>query len=353
MNNFDSKAKDKTITFKLCNTSREKEWQSYIMRHPFSGFAHRIEWKKVVEATYGHRSCYIMAYQNNRIVGVLPLFMIKSIIFGKFMITSPYLTHGGLICDHGNVGQKLLVYARDIARNNGIDYMEIRNDENIDGFDDTKNVYCTLKTDLTGGLENVWKMLPSRKTRQSVNKAHRFGLKIISGHEYINDFIRLHVLTMHRLGTPDHKPSFFYHILKFFPSAELLMISYQKQFIAAMILVRHKDVMEWHWVACLKEYFKVQPNNFMYWEAIKHACNAGCTSIDFGRSQWDSGTFKIKKSFGAQPIPIYYQYMLNRSSQTPNVDPTNEKYQKYISTWQRLPLWLVKLIGPFVIRNIA
>jgi FemAB-related protein (PEP-CTERM system-associated) len=353
MNRIDSLTENKSITFKLCDSSREKEWQSYIVRHPLSVFAHRIEWKKVVEATYGHRPFYIMAYQNGRVVGVLPLFLIKSIIFGKYMITSPYLTHGGLICDYENVGQTLLAHARDVARNHGVDYMEIRNDEAINGFDDTKSVYCTMKTDLTKGLEHVWKMLPSRKTRQSVNKAHRFGLKIVSSHEYIDQFIRLHVLTMRRLGTPDHNPSFFHHIFKFVPSAELLMIRYQEQFIAAMILVRHKDGMDMHWNACLKEYYKVQPNNFMFWEAIKHAYSSGCTSIDFGRSKWDSGTFKFKKYFGAQPFQIYYQYLLNRCSETPDVDPTNKKYQKYISTWQKMPLWLVKLIGPSIIRNIA
>ena len=61
----------------------EKAWDEYVFRHPDSTFFHQIKWKKVVEKSYLHKSVYIIAKNYGDIKGILPLFFMKSPIFGR------------------------------------------------------------------------------------------------------------------------------------------------------------------------------------------------------------------------------------------------------------------------------
>ena len=58
----------------------EKAWDSYVYNSNKSTFYHQIGWQNVVEETYNHKPLYLIAKENGEIKGVLPLFLMKSII---------------------------------------------------------------------------------------------------------------------------------------------------------------------------------------------------------------------------------------------------------------------------------
>jgi len=78
----------------------------------------------------------------------------------------------------------------------------------------------------------------------------------------------------------------------------------------------------------------------------------GYRLLDFGRSKWNAGTYNFKASFGMQAQPLYYQFYLNKAKDVPDVDPSNSRFKALIAAWQRLPLPLVKRLGPCFIRDI-
>lgn len=337
----------------LYEPSYEKDWNTYIDASPKAVFAHHLGWKRVVEETFGHRHYYLMAYRQNQVVGVLPLFMVKSLFFGRYLVTSPFLTFGGLISDDEEAASALVKRAVHIAQETKADYMEIRNERIYSQLPHTKDLYYTLILDISSGEEGVWNAKLKSTARRNVRKAQKAGLEAVDGHEHIGEFVRINARNMHRLGTPAHGRQFFHNIIKFFPSAVLLMVRSGREFVGGTLLVPFKDTVLMPWVGSLEEYFESRPNNLIYWEAIKWSIRHGFRFFDFGRSKFDSGTFRFKAQYGAEPVPLFYQYYLNKTGKVPNVDPDATRYRVMTYIWRKLPLYIVNLIGPIIIHEIG
>ncbi len=90
---------------------------------------------------------------------------------------------------------------------------------------------------------------------------------------------------------------------------------------------------------------------WMYHKLLERAIERGSEEFDFGRSSTDSGTYRFKKQWGAKPQPTVWQYHL-RHGDIDAVRPDSPKYRRRIETWQKLPVWLTRLIGPPIVRGI-
>jgi FemAB-related protein (PEP-CTERM system-associated) len=341
------------ISVVLFEPSREKDWNAFIEASSKAVFAHHLGWKRVVEETFGHQPFYLMAYRQNQVVGILPLFLIKSIFFENYLVTGPYLTFGGMISIDEHTASALVKRATQIARETKASYIEVRNDQVYPQLPFTKDFYYTLILDLSSGEEKIWNAKVKPATRRNVRKAQQSGLEIVEGKEFIDQFIQINAVNMHRLGSPAHGQRFFYNILRFFPNASLLMVRHQQELVGGTLLVSFKDTMLMPWVGSLEKYFELRPNNLIYWGAIQLAIRQGFRFFDFGRSKFDSGTFRFKAQYGAEPVPLFYQYQLTRTRRMPDVDPDAPQYRKLIEIWKRLPRPAANLIGPLIIRGIA
>ena len=51
-------------------------------------------------------------------------------------------------------------------------------------------------------------------------------------------------------------------------------------------------------------------------------------------------------------MQLYWQYVLRTRTEIPALNPGNPKYQLAIKAWQRLPVGVTKVLGPFISRNI-
>ena len=89
----------------------------------------------------------------------------------------------------------------------------------------------------------------------------------------------------------------------------------------------------------------------MYWHLLQRAIGRGQGVFDFGRSSKDANTFRFKEQWGAKPFPAVWQYYVREGSVT-EMRTENPKYQRFIRTWQRLPVWLTRLLGPSIVRGI-
>ena len=90
----------------------------------------------------------------------------------------------------------------------------------------------------------------------------------------------------------------------------------------------------------------------LYWECIKLAIERGSKHFDFGRCTIGSGTHRFKKQWGALPVQLYWQYLMDAEGEIPQFDPSNPKYRTAIQIWQHLPVQITKLLGPLIVRNI-
>ena len=91
----------------------------------------------------------------------------------------------------------------------------------------------------------------------------------------------------------------------------------------------------------------------MYWDVMCRAAERGCQVFDYGRSKEGTGSYSFKKNWGFEPEPLNYEFFLVRGKDIPDVNPLNPKYQMFIRLWQRLPLPVSQLIGPWLSRSLG
>src|SRR5690606_4403574 len=117
----------------------------------------------------------------------------------------------------------------------------------------------------------------------------------------------------------------------------------------AAFLITHRETMEIPWAACMADAKPLGFNMKLYWEALCTAIRKGAKRFDFGRSTPDSGTYRFKKQWGAQPAQLYWHRWAGADIEGRGDEPASFSMQaRMISIWQRLPLRLANIIGPAV-----
>lgn len=334
--------------------SRESDWDQYVLAAPDAVFSHQRGWATVVRETYGHEAHHLMAYREGRVVGVLPLVLIESRLFGRVLVSSPYMTYGGVLADDAAAEDALVALATDLAQAHKVDYLELRN-RRLVGEKDTlqsKDKYFTLTADLTLDEEAFWSKVVHRSSRRNVRTAIKSGIEVVSGHEHIEAFVDIVTRNMRRLGTPAHGVRLYRNVLEYFPNTMVMMARREGRFVGGTVLVGFRETVEMPWSASLPEYFKQYPNDLLYWESLVASRRAGYRTFDFGRSKEDSGTWQFKRRYGGEPVSLAYQYYLNRRRSMPDIDPENKKFKPLIAAWRRLPMPVVRMLGPRLISAI-
>ena len=97
-------------------------------------------------------------------------------------------------------------------------------------------------------------------------------------------------------------------------------------------------------------WFHLNPNNLLYWEVIRRACQRGMGTLDFGRSPRDSGSLAFKLSWGAQ-VGAQPFYVHTFAGGRPHLAAADPSVQRLVRLWQALPRVAADALGPFVCRR--
>src|SRR6185312_4486400 len=81
----------------------ENAWSRYVDEHLQATFFHTLTWRDAVESAFGHRSHYLIARRDDRVVGVLPLTIVSSRLAGTILVSVPYAVYGGPLADDQEV----------------------------------------------------------------------------------------------------------------------------------------------------------------------------------------------------------------------------------------------------------
>ena len=329
----------------------EKEWDAYVLEHPNSTFFHQIGWKRVVEKTYKHKPIYLIAREEGEVKGVLPLFLMRSLIFGKKLVSVSFAPYGG-VCADDEIAEKMLIEeAKRITDEYDADYLELRQFNKNDVEFVTNNAYVTLILKLNRNYEVIWNTF-RKSMRRYVRKAAENDLKVTINSKNLKDFYNIYTNAMRNLGTPAHSAAFFRNILIEFPeNSNIATIEYKNRVISTIFLLYFKDIVIYGWGASLRECLELSPNYLLFWEIIKYSCERGFNFFDFGRSLPDTGVFLFKRGWGAVPKQLYYQYYLNNISKMPDTSQLNSNRQRVAKVWRRLPLRIANVLGPRIRLN--
>jgi FemAB-related protein (PEP-CTERM system-associated) len=279
---------------------------------------------------------------------VLPLFLVKSLLAGRLLVSVPYATYGGILADSHEAATALLRAAQELCRRFRARYLELRHREpNGLGLPEIDR-YDTFRKMLPERVEDVMASLP-RKTRA----AARNGLKALGedciavGPEWLDAIYNLYCITLRRLGSPNYSRRLFHSLLKHYGDDCVCLVVLDKgEPVAGVVSIVFRDEI----VPCSSGSADVgmqrDANNVMYLRLMEYAVRRGLRWFDFNRTRRDNpGPYDFKRHHGFEPAPLHYQFYLNGGGPLPNLSPSNKKYALAGRLWQHLPLWLTRPAG--------
>ena len=292
----------------VASPNLQQPWDRYVNRHPDFTHCHRWFWKNVIENAFGHPTRYLVALESGRICGVLPLVWQKSLLFGSFVTSMPFLNAGGALADSVEIERQLAHRAVSLAQQSDAKYLQLRYRSRYQlSFPAATHKVATVRA-VTSDIDAMWKSLDP-KNRRKVNKAIKSGLSANpEGASALDDFYSLYAMNMRNLGTPVYGKEFFSEIVRAFPNdIEIIMVRRGVQPIASAFLFSYRDVMEAAWGCSDWKYLSLQPNMLLYWTMLKVAGERGYNLLDFGRSTKGSGPHKFKQLWDTQDVQELYR----------------------------------------------
>jgi FemAB-related protein (PEP-CTERM system-associated) len=325
-------------------------WDRYVLDHPLGTGYHLIAWRSVIARAFGHPTVYLMALDDKKqVCGVLPLVVLSSKLFGRFMVSVPFFNYGGIVADSRSIEEELLVEAAAIAKEHRVSHIELRQQSPMNLGLASKAHKVSMRLQLPQDAETLWKTFPS-KLRSQIRRGEKEGLTAnLGGLDLLDDFYGVFARNMWDLGTPVYGRGFFREILQVFPKESKVCVVYHGHTpLAAGFLYGYRQALEIPWASSDRRWARFAPNMLLYGTVLKFACESGYREFDFGRSSVDSGTYQFKEQWGAKPVQLYWYYWLQEGSDLPEINPQNLKYHLAIEMWKRLPLGLTTLIGPLI-----
>jgi len=314
-------------------------------------------WLSVLESAFGHEIYALEAVDGERTCGFLPPAYVRSLLFGRFLISLPYLNSNGVLADDDEARGRLIDRAVQLADELRVRYLELRHEQKVEHAALTGALAskCHMRLALPEFPGPLWEGL-SGKVRNQVRKAEKSGLTAVcGGEELLPEFYSVFSRNMRDLGTPVYGAELFANALRQFPSdAELFVVRAERTPVAAALLLHGKGVTEVPSASALRQYNSTCANMLLYWKLLERAVERGQAVFDFGRSTIDGNTYRFKKQWGAMPAPAVWQYYRpgGEAAGADDPRPENPRYKRLIRIWQRLPVRLTRWIGPSIVRRI-
>ena len=311
-------------------------------------------WLGVLRAGLGHEVYALESTAGGCTVGYLPLALVSSMLFGRFLVSLPYLNTNGVVAPTADVRAALVARAAALADELNVRYLELRHEAPVAhpalNAALTSKVHMRLALPETG--EQLWTGFDP-KVRNQIRKGERGAFTVAWGAGALLDaFHDVLAENMRDLGSPVYGKALFSEIVSAFPrDAEICLVRAGRKPVAAALLLHGWGITEVPTASSLKPYNASNVNMLMYHHLLRRAVERGQRVFDFGRSTTEGGTFKFKKQWGARPHPATWQYCVLRG-EIGDMRPDNPRFQSAIRLWQRLPLGLTRRLGPLIVRGI-
>jgi FemAB-related protein (PEP-CTERM system-associated) len=347
--------KTEAVRVEALTPATEAEWDAFVASRPGASHYHRSGWGRVIHEAFRQRPLYRIARSNAGIEGVLPLVAFANPVFGRYLVSVPFLNRGGLLTATDRARDALLEDARALVAETRSTFCELRHVEGVDPDLPARETKVSMSMAVDCEEEELWKAIGA-KVRNLVRKAEKGGLTVREGNPVteLDRFYDVFARNMRDLGTPVYDRAFFREIFREFPEdARLTLVEAEGKVVAAAgICVAGPALTEIHWAASRREFLRQSPNMLLYWEAISHAARQGVKEFCFGRSTKGSGPYRFKKQWGAVATRLRWEYLLPEGGSLPGLNPDNPKFRLAVGLWKKLPLPLTRLLGPPIVRHL-
>ena len=328
------------------------QWDSFVRSQSGWTSFHLHTWKPLIESVMGHECPYLVARDaGGALVGVLPLVRVRSMVFGHYVVSMPFVNYGGPLGSTEAV-QALTREAVTRARAGGVKLLELRSRHELPIDLPASHRKITVVLDLPDSPEALRKQLGA-KLRSQIKRPEKEGVSVRFGADQVAPFFEVFARHMRDLGTPTQPRALFEQIAARFGDDAWFGCAYLgDRPIACGAGFRWGNEFEMTWASALQEFNKVSPNMLLYAAFMDRSIAHGVRLFNFGRCSPDSGTHRFKKQWGSRDEPLWWYQHTRGGEAVATPSPDQGAFSWGPRIWRHLPLPIANAVGPFIVRSI-
>ena len=328
------------------------KWDEFVHASSDATNYHLWHWQTAIQQTYGHQSNYLIATDGDSVQGVLPLFLIRSWIFGTSLVSIPFFSYGGVLSRRDDARDALMTRAGELAAELQARHVELRQGQSCKTTWHSSARKVTMEIPLPNSVDELWKRLSSG-LRNKVRNGKKNGFRVEwNGIEGVKDFYPVFAANMRNLGTPVYPQAWFENLCKCSPDIRILTLWQGDRAVAGAFLNPFRETLELPWSASLPETRKQYSQVLLYWTFLEWAVEHGYRKMDLGRCTPKGGTYEFKRHWGCDERPLHWYYWLPEGAHVPEVRPESKRYSMAVQVWKHLPLAVANTLGPRIVRAI-
>lgn len=318
---------------------------------------HRPAWVCAVARGCGQQAMFLVARDaKGGIVGLLPLNLVHSPLFGRALVSVGFAVDGGILADSPQVAECLGDAAYAMAERRCCPTVELRGGVAPGpGWTLRNDSYLGFVRPLAASDADELLAIP-RRHRAEVRKAldARLDISVGRGERHRSIHYALYCRSVHALGTPVFPRAMFDEVMEAFGDrAEIMIAAKDDRPLSAVLSLYHGDRVMPYWHGALPDSRRLRSNEALYFMLMRHARARGCRTFDFGRSKVGTGPALWKKTWGFTPEPLAYHVRAMPGHAVRDINPLSPGYRRKIALWKRLPPALVDRIGPPIARGLG
>jgi CelD/BcsL family acetyltransferase involved in cellulose biosynthesis len=300
-------------------------WLALIEDSGSATIFHHPEWLRLLRSQYGYSLSACCVEEEGEIEAGIPIARIESRLTGRRLVSLPFSDVCPPVLSPGAKPTALDALGAALAeerRRTGLDLTVHGPLPNAPGaFVQRRFFHHVLP--LSGDPATVESRYSKSQVKRGIKKALREGLRAERRTDIaaLDAFYALHLKTRRKLGAPTQPKRFIRRFERLFDAGLgfVVLVLDDGRPIAAAVFLTYNGTVTYKYGASDVRALGKRPNNLLFSEAIRWACESGFQTLDFGRTDVENeGLRAFKRSWGASEDELSYTYFVDRE---PSPDP--------------------------------
>lgn len=335
--------------------------------HPYASFLenqtetllyHQPQWWEVLRRSYGYQPAALIALDNDRIVGVLPLMRVHGRVKGRRLVSLPFSHLVPILTTHPDAETALLNAAIEMTHAENYAYLEIRSAIQHEKFQPVVSNHIS-ELDISPPLDTLLSTF-SQSRRRNIRQAERAeGFTFREGHtaQDFHNFYHLEAETRHRQGAPMYPYTHFETLCKLMgDKIKIYFLAHNGKDIASTLIFYNQTRAIYAYVNTTSDsqVKQLNPTALLVWETIK-ACKAdGMTLFDFGTTPLHhESLLDFKNRFHSHSRELPYFYYLNTRQTLPIIQRDSKSIHRVENLLKTMPSFLFRQLSPILLREVG
>jgi FemAB-related protein (PEP-CTERM system-associated) len=329
------------------------QWDAFVRGCPGWTHFHLHGWLDVFGRVLGHEGLALVVREpGGALAGVLPLVRVRSILFGHYLVSMPFVNYGGPLGSASAV-RALAAHAAELAAAQGAKLLELRSRGPLPLDLPVSHRKVTVVLDLGDGDPEALFGRFRAKLRSQVRRPQKEGVEVRFGRDQVGPFHAVLARHMRDLGTPVQPRALFEAIAQQFGDDAWFGCAWlADRPIAAGCALRWDGEVEMTWASALLEFNQLSPNMLLYWAFMERAARERVALFNFGRCTPGSGTHRFKLQWGSREVPLWWYQRSAGPEPTHTPAPEDPRYAWGPRLWRHLPVAVATALGPRIVRYI-